>query len=133
MTIDTPLREDITREEKWFHDDQGLIFCWENGRRMAAENDTLRQKALSGELVYTGLKGGIDPAVNPKDKKRYGSYHYLAELQGLLGEDLDVDTEVITDRTCTRTNVTVEFTYDIKMLIGKRVSDSKENTELTLF
>ncbi|MNE97141.1 hypothetical protein D3C80_1954430 [compost metagenome] len=57
-----------------------------------------------------GWKGGVSRQLVKLEK--FGSLKYLAQWQGLRGEDLDVD--LATERTliCTKTEMTVTFTPD---------------------
>ncbi|MNL83306.1 hypothetical protein D3C87_2109190 [compost metagenome] len=57
-----------------------------------------------------GWKGGVSR--NLKKLEKYGSLKYLAQWQGLRGEDLDVDLGEERALTCSRTNMVVTFTPD---------------------
>lgn len=49
-----------------------------------------------------------------KAKKKYGTLFYLAQWQGIRGEDLDIDTDVEYELFCSKTGVKVIFTGDVK-------------------
>ena len=108
-----PIRQNLTFEQRWRQADQGLIFSWETGRRQREQNPERAQRAEAGELPVSGWKGGLLDPLSPKTKK-YGPLNYLAEWQGLRGEDLDIDPTGEVRLTCTRTGNTVTFTWDKK-------------------
>jgi hypothetical protein len=109
-TIDTPLRSGLTRTQLWEAADKGLIKCWEIGRQRAARFPDLAQKCLAGELPVLGWKGGVSRSL--KKNEKYGSLKYLAQWQGLRGEDLDIDLSAERSLTCSRTKMRVTFTPD---------------------
>lgn len=122
-SISQPIRENISREETWNSQDLGLIHCWELGRKRAVRSPKEALRAINGELLPLGWKGGITPSlddagneVNPKYKFKLGSLRYLAEYSGLIGSDLDIDTEADYVMVCSRFAITVEFTSDIEFL-----------------
>lgn len=121
-SIKTPIRKDLTWEEAWKGDDQGLIYCWEKGIEMSFENPELASNAINGELVKLHWTGGVckklaDIKIKNKDKKiirledniMEGSFNYLATLQGLRGEDLNIDFDRKITLICTKHNQKVEF------------------------
>lgn len=108
--ITEPTRLTTNWEEKWNGSDQGLIVCWERGRKKASEDPILSSQARDGKLVLLPWKGGVDKAI--KSKQKYGSLNYLAMWQGLRGDDLNINTEDETVVTCTVTNMVVVFTND---------------------
>jgi hypothetical protein len=57
-----------------------------------------------------GWKGGVSRSL--KKLEKYGSLKYLAQWQGLRGEDLDVDLSEERTLTCSRTRMVVTFTPD---------------------
>lgn len=107
-SIDSPLRTGLTRRQLWEDTDQGLIKCWEVGRQRAARFPNLARQCLDGELPVLGWKGGVSRSL--KKLEKYGSLKYLAQWQGLRGEDLDIDLSVERSLTCTRTKMKVTFT-----------------------
>ncbi|MBV7510364.1 MULTISPECIES: hypothetical protein [unclassified Pseudomonas] len=109
-SIDTPLRSGLNRDELWEGQDKGLIKCWEIGRQRAARFPELAQRCLAGELPVLGWKGGVSRSL--KKLEKYGSLKYLAQWQGLRGEDLDIDLSEERALTCSRTNMVVTFTPD---------------------
>ena len=111
-SIQEPLREAPTWEERWRGPDKGLITAWEVGRRLAEREPELSIRAKNGELPATGWKGGVEKKL--KIKIIYGTLRYLAELQGLRGEDLDIDLEEETEIVCSKTKQRVILTSDIK-------------------
>ena len=111
-SIKEPLRELASWEEKWRGSDKGLITAWEVGRRLAESEPELSVRAKNSELPATGYKGGVEKKL--KKEIKYGPLHYMAELQGLRGEDLDVDLEKEVELVCSRTNQHVILTPEIK-------------------
>lgn len=108
--FDAPKREGLTWHETWEGQDQGLIACWERGREMRLERPELAQRADNGELVLLPWKGGLEKAL--KVGRKYGTLNYLAMLQGLRGEKLDIDTQCEIERTCSTTGTRVIYTGD---------------------
>ena len=94
----------------WNGVDSGLIAAWESGREMADEAPTLVARAVAGELVVLPWRGGVEKAI--KSKTKYGSFLYVAMLQGLMGQDLDIDATRELTIVCSRTGVPVTFTSD---------------------
>ena len=109
-SIDLPLRTGLNRDELWEGHDQGLIKCWEVGRQRAARFPDLARQCLAGELPVLGWKGGV--SLSLKKLEKYASLKYLAQWQGLRGEDLDVDLDEERVQTCARTGMVVTFTPD---------------------
>jgi hypothetical protein len=110
-SIDEPDRIGQSWEERWKGPDEGLITCWEVGRKLRESKPELAEKALAGELPLLGWKGGLADGV--KIKKKVGSLNYLAQWQALRGEDLDIDLSSEPRLTCSKTNAVVSFTADI--------------------
>lgn len=108
--IDSPLRTGLTRDELWEAADKGLIKCWEIGRQRATRFPDLAQRCCADELPVLGWKGGISRSL--KKNEKYGSLKYLAQWQGLRGEDLDIDLGAERVMTCSRTKMVVTFTPD---------------------
>ena len=117
QSIDEPIREGLTHDEEWHREDDGYIFCWETGRRLALEEPTLANKAKLGELPVLSWKGGYQKALQTK-KCKYGTFRYLATLQGLRGEDLWIDFRAGEGhkKICTATNMCTLFTSNIENL-----------------
>jgi hypothetical protein len=100
-----PIRPDMTVEDR-------LIFCWERGRQLREQDPDLARRAEAGELPKSGWKGGLDrPLV---EGVKYGTLNYLAEWQGLRGEDLDIDLTREIELTCSRTGTRVIYTHDVE-------------------
>ncbi|MCY1179842.1 hypothetical protein D9M73_202590 [compost metagenome] len=47
-----------------------------------------------------------------KKREKFGSLKYLAQWQGLRGEDLQIDTSAELTLSCSRTGMVVTFTPD---------------------
>jgi len=109
-TIDTPPRTGLTRQALWEGQDKGLIKCWEIGRDRALKFPELAQRCLAGELPVLGWKGGVSRSL--KKNEKFGCLKYLAQWQGLRGEDLDIDLSQERTLTCTLTKMIVTFTPD---------------------
>ena len=71
----------------------------------------LSKLAKKGELPVLGWKGGVEKKI--KKKEKYGTLLYLAEWQGLCGEDLDIDLSQEREHVCTKTGMRVNFTDDV--------------------
>ena len=111
-SISEPKREYVSWDHTWKGPDRGLIHCWELGRRLANDDPLHAECAKGGELPPSNWKGGITGT--PKFKHKFGPFSYLAEWQGLRGEDLDIDLEAETEIECSRTGIRVTFTSDVK-------------------
>jgi hypothetical protein len=109
-SIDAPVRSGLNRDQIWEGDDKGLIKCWEVGRERAAKFPDLAQKCSAGELPVLGWKGGVSRSL--KKLEKFGSLKYLAQWQGLRGENLDIDLSLEQVMTCSRTRMVVTFTPD---------------------
>ena len=110
LAIDEPIRTNPSWEERWQGEDQGLIQCWETGRARGDKQPELREKVKAGELPPLDWKGGIIKKL--KAKVKYGSLFYLAELQGIGAEDLNIDLSQEHTRICSKTGQTVVLTPD---------------------
>lgn len=111
-SIEELIRENPTWEEKWRGPDKGLIIAWEVGRKSSETEPELSIRAKNGELPATGWKGGVEKKI--KKKEKYGTQRYLAEWQGLRGENLDIDITKEQVLTCSKTGMTVVYTDDIE-------------------
>jgi len=107
-----PLRENPSFDDRWRGPDNGLITCWEVGRRRSIESPELAEEAKNGELPILGWKGGVGKKTQEKEK--YGCLNYLAEYQGLRGEDLDIDLTEEREIVCSKTGIKVIYTCDAK-------------------
>ncbi len=112
--IQEPIRSNISHKERWNGQDKGLIQCWEVGRKLAKAHPEMAKRAKRGELPYieNGWKGGISSSI--KLGWKYGTLFYLAEWQGLRGDNLNVNTEEEVELICRRTDMRVIYTADIK-------------------
>jgi hypothetical protein len=106
---DAPKREDPSWTERWEGPDGGLIICWEIGRDLAKNDPKLEARAKCGELPVLSWKGGVARKIKAK---KYGSLFYLAQLQALRREDLDIDLGAEYELTCSKTGVTAIYTAD---------------------
>ncbi|HZX31197.1 MAG TPA: hypothetical protein VFF03_07590 [Rhodocyclaceae bacterium] len=126
VLIDTPIRTDLSYDELWKDEDRGLILSWENGRKARERDVDLVRRVCAGELPVLVWKGGVDPENPPKTRKKIGILYYLAWWQGVRGEDLKIDTEAEPQLVCTRTGVTVTYTFDYAKYCGTPQSEKAE-------
>jgi hypothetical protein len=118
-----PIRKELTWEERWKGDDKGLISCWELGRKLREEKPALAKRAENSELPVLVWKGGVAKKI--KKKGKYGTFHYLAEWQGLRGEDLNIDLSEEPEIICSKTGMKVIYTGDVE----KYADDIDEGTD----
>lgn len=111
-----PRREGLSWDERWKGYDKGLITAWEVGRDLAKKDPELSVRAKNGELPISGWKGGVKKKI--EKKKKYGALWYLAEWQGLRGEDLDIDLSEEREIICSKTGMKVIYTGDMKKYGG---------------
>ena len=111
QSIQEPIRRFPSFDERWNGRDDGLIICWESGREMVSREPEIAGRAKMGELPVLGWKGGVDKKLKGK-KTKFGSFLYLAQWQGLRGEDLDIETSIEKTIVCSRTGMAVVFTDD---------------------
>jgi hypothetical protein len=109
-SINEPIREGSTWDETWKGPDKGLIHCWELGRRRAEKEPELAEQAKRNELPPLGWKGGVERKLKVEEK--FGCLWYLAEWQGLRGENLNIDVTEEVKLVCTRFGMPVTFTGD---------------------
>ncbi len=109
--FDAPERTGLSWEERWRGPDHGLIACWEAGRKIGKRDHELSNRAQNGELPILVWKGGVEKKT--KQKVRHGTLKYLAQWQGLRGDDLDIDLGTETELVCSRTEMRVVFTSDV--------------------
>jgi len=107
-----PIREGLSWNERWRGPDKGLVTCWEVGRELSEENPELAERAKNGELPILPWKGGVEKKT--ENEKKYGTLSYLAEWQGLRGEDLNIDLSKEFELICSRTGMRVIFTGDVE-------------------
>lgn len=106
--INQSIRSNVTWNMAWEGPDKGLIRCWEIGRQKAESHPDLAQKCREDQLPVLGWKGGHDRAIQKPLK--FGSLKYLAQWQGLRGEDLSIETAREITLTCSRTGMRTTFT-----------------------
>ena len=123
--ISEPLRSGLDWNETWKGADRGFIQCWEVGRRRAAAEPQLAEACLAGQLPPLGWKGGVVKRL--KKPEKFGSFRYLAEWQGLRGEDLHIDLAKELSLICSATGMTVVFTSDLAKLAGPGGNDEGED------
>lgn len=107
-----PKREGLSWNERWKGKDKGLITCWEVGRELREKEPELASRAENGELPVLGWKGGVEKKT--KKGEKYGTLFYLAQWQGLRGNDLDIDISQEPWLKCSRTGMRVIYTGDPK-------------------
>ncbi len=107
-----PKREGLSWDERWKGKDKGLITCWEVGRELREKEPELAFRAEKGELPVLGWKGGVEKKT--KKGEKYGTLFYLAQWQGLRGDDLDIDLSQQPELVCTKTGMRVIYTDDLK-------------------
>jgi len=110
-SINEPKREWLGWDQMWKGSDKGLITCWERGREKATEDVELANSAQRGELPVLAWKGGVSRKMKGK---KFGTLKYLAQWQGLRGEDLDIYTDEEIEVVCSKTGMLVTFTNDTK-------------------
>jgi len=108
-SIIEPNRESLSWDEAWKGTDEGLIACWERGREKALEDVELAGSAKRGELPVLAWKGGVEKKIKGK---KFGTLKYLAQWQGLRGENLDIHLDKEVELACSKTGVAVIFTAD---------------------
>ncbi|WP_235810430.1 hypothetical protein [Pseudomonas syringae pv. coryli] len=125
---DTPLRVGLTHAQIWDAEDEGIIQCWENGRELAITSPDLAKRCLENELPILSWKGGVSS--NMKLRKKPGSFKYLAQWQGLRGEDLDIDRTKKYQLVCSLTKIVVTFTPNRSKYVNKAVESYKSGEKI---
>ena len=122
------VRSELSWHETWQGADSGLIKNWEVGRKLAIQNPDLAARARDGELPSLNWKGGNDRTLVKREK--FESLRYLAQWQGLRGEDLSIamDAEVIVK--CAKTQMIVTFTPDMRKILNESVNNNIEEGAL---
>lgn len=111
-SIHEPIRRGLSWEECWQGPDRGLIWNWERGRQIRDEDPQLAARAEAGELVTLAWKGGtanLKPPEPDKPATAYGSLQYLAQWQGLRGENLEIELDDGTEIVCAVRQRAVRF------------------------
>jgi hypothetical protein len=118
-SIDRPIRKGLATEERWLGSDAGIIASWERGREVSLESSAdsreLTARARNGELVILPWKGGVERALKTQ---KFGTLRYLGMWHGLRGDDLEIDPDEETERSCTATGMTVVYTSDAEKFTG---------------
>jgi DNA helicase-2/ATP-dependent DNA helicase PcrA len=115
-----PDRQGLSWEQTWQGADRGLIKCWETGRALAQQDSELAQRCKSGALPPLNWKGGVSRLLKKKDK--CGALQYLAQWQGLRGEDLCISLDAELTKTCFSTGMVVTFTPDLTKLAEQQIN-----------
>jgi len=113
-SISEPIRASQEWSATWNGPDRGLIKCWETGRTLITQSPELAARCKAEELPPMHWKGGVSRALKKKDK--FGALQYLAQWQGLRGEDLNINLEAEVTLTCSATGMIVTFTPDLTKL-----------------
>lgn len=111
-----PARSNLSWHDTWEGPDSGLIKNWEIGRKLAIQNPDLASRTLAGELPPLNWKGGSDRTLVKREK--FGSLRYLAQWQGLRGEDLSITLDAEVTIKCVKTHMIVTFTPDIRKILN---------------
>lgn len=74
---------------------------------MAESDPELSRRALSGELMVLGWRGGV--AKQLLQPKTDGTLNYLAQWQGLRGDDLNIETDQVFTLTCSTTGTKIYY------------------------
>lgn len=109
-SINEPIRDNPSFDERWNSNDKGLITCWEVGRKKRELDIDLVNKIANGELPVLGWKGGVEKKL--KVNHKYGSLNYLAQWQGIRGEDLNISFVNEVTLKCSKTDMIVTYTPD---------------------
>lgn len=120
--FDEPIRENQSWEERWVGPDKGIIWCWEQGRQKRVAEPELAACATRGELPVLVWKGGVDKKLKTANKPKPGTFKYLAQWQGIRGEDLDIDDGMERIIVCSKTGQAVLFSSNLP------VDDDEEGT-----
>jgi len=122
-SINEPIRENRSYEERNSSVKASLESAWEAGRKNRESFTKLIPFLKQGGLPKLSFKGGhnMPPYKNdepPKYQFKHGHYNYLAQRQGILGEDLNI--EVFEDEEqemiCKISTKKTIFTFDILKL-----------------
>ena len=123
-----PARSNLSWHETWEGPDSGLIKNWEIGRKLAIQNPDLASRTLAGELPPLNWKGGSDRTLVKREK--FGSLRYLAQWQGLRGEDLSIALDSEVTIKCVKTQMIVTFTPDIRKILNESETNNIEEGAL---
>jgi len=112
--ITEQIRLNLDYEKRQNDYDRGLISAWEAGREFGITNQALSTRVKNGALLVFPFKGGHSKKLK-SIKFKYGTFSYLAYLQGVMSEDLDIDfnRDEGLVLACTETKMETIFTSDI--------------------
>lgn len=119
-----PERLGLNWSEVWEGADRGLIKTWETGRKLATQNPELEASAKADELPPLNWKGGVSKQL--KKREKFGSLRYLAQWQGLRGQDLDIDLDAEVTLVCSKTKMAITFTPDSRKLATQQADNGEE-------
>ncbi len=113
-SIQENIRENLSYDERENQEDNGLISAWEVGRNQAKKDEEFASKVINGALPVSVFKGGFKKKLDTIYFK-YATFKYLAQLQGLKGIDLDIDTDRDDglELVCSETGMKSIFSADI--------------------
>ena len=123
-SINEPERANLSWCEAWEGPDRGLIKCWETGRKLSLQNPDLGERCKANELPALNWKGGVSRQL--KKKEKFGALQYLAQWQGLRGDDLHIDLDAEVTLTCTKTTMVVTYTGDLTKLATQATDNDNE-------
>ena len=123
-----PARSRLSWHDTWQGPDSGLIKNWEIGRKLAIHNPDLASRTRAGELPPLNWKGGSDRTLVKREK--FGSLRYLAQWQGLRGEDLSISLDSEVTIKCAKTQMIVTFTPDIRKILNESETSNIEEGDL---
>lgn len=123
-----PARSRLSWHDTWQGPDSGLIKNWEIGRKLAIHNPDLASRTWAGELPPLNWKGGSDRTLVKREK--FGSLRYLAQWQGLRGEDLSISLDSEVTIKCAKTQMIVTFTPDIRKILNESETSNIEEGAL---
>jgi len=111
-SVHEPIRLNMTWEQYWLGSDRGLIKAWEIGRQLRDHQSEIVVCAERGELPVLPWKGGVEKTTKAA---KWGSLYYLAQWQGMRGDDLKINTKNETRIVCAKTGVTVTFVDNVSI------------------
>lgn len=123
-----PARSRLSWHDTWQGPDSGLIKNWEIGRKLAIHNPDLASRTRAGDLPPLNWKGGSDRTLVKREK--FGSLRYLAQWQGLRGEDLSISLDSEVTIKCAKTQMIVTFTPDIRKILNESETSNIEEGAL---
>ena len=123
-SINEEIRKGIAYNDRCGSFELGLITAWESGRELSGTKyKHLIEHLKNGALPKLSYKGGHlmpfdkDDYKKPTYKYKYGVYNYLAQVQGILGKDLDINPKEEYVLICGLTGLKTVFTLDINNIL----------------